>query len=75
MTDVKFFGPNNPYLTLTQDIVTCIDPLLSNDSVNKFPWKPMCSTIERPLLGNGSVNKPSQEQIGCVFCVVRAERL
>jgi hypothetical protein len=39
--------------------------LLGNDLVNTFPGKRMRETIGRPLLGNGSVNKPSQQYRGC----------
>jgi hypothetical protein len=35
-----------------------IDPLLGNDLVNTFPREPTRATIERLLLGNGSVNTP-----------------
>lgn len=48
---------------------------VSNDSVNTFPWKRTRATIWRPLLGKGSVNTPSQQYRGCVFCVVCAEEL
>jgi hypothetical protein len=37
-----------------------IDSLLGNDWVNIFQRKRTRSTIGRPLIGNGSVNKPSQ---------------
>jgi hypothetical protein len=43
-------------------ILWSTDPLLGNDLVNTFPWKRTCATIGSPLLGNGSVNKPSQQQ-------------
>jgi hypothetical protein len=39
-------------------ILLCRDPLLCNNSVNTFPWEPMCATIGHLLLGNGSVNTP-----------------
>jgi hypothetical protein len=45
--------------------------MLGNDSVNIFPWTRKRATIGRPLLGNGPVNKHSQQYRGCVFCVVR----
>jgi hypothetical protein len=51
------------------------NPLLGNDSVNTFPRKRASATIGRLLLDSGSVNKPSQQQRGSVFCVVRAEKL
>jgi hypothetical protein len=35
----------------------------------------MSATIGLPLLGNGLVNKFSEQQRGCVFCVIRAEGL
>jgi hypothetical protein len=40
-------------------ILTCIS-LLGNDSVNTFPPEPTRTTIERLLLGNGSVNTPKK---------------
>jgi hypothetical protein len=52
-----------------------INPLIGNDSVNIFPLEQTSTTIGHLLLGNGSVNKPSQQKIGCAFCVVRAEGL
>jgi hypothetical protein len=42
------------------------DQLLGNDSVNIFLWKRTRATIRRPLLGNGSVKKPSRQYRGCV---------
>jgi hypothetical protein len=35
-----------------------VDPLLGNDSVSTFLWEPTRATVERLLLGNGSVNTP-----------------
>jgi hypothetical protein len=35
-----------------------IDPLLSNDLINTFPWEPTRATIGRLLLSKGSVNTP-----------------
>jgi hypothetical protein len=63
---------------------------LSNGSVNTFPRKrtrsqqyksglfyvARAATVAvRPLLCNGVVNTPPQQQRGCVFCVARAEEL
>jgi hypothetical protein len=39
------------------------------------PAEELRATIERPLLGNGSINKSCQQQRGCVFCVIHAEGL
>jgi hypothetical protein len=52
-----------------------IDLLLGNDSKNTFPLKRTRATTGRPLVGNGSVNKPSQQERGCVFFVFCAEGL
>lgn len=49
--------------------------LLSNNSVNAFPRKHTGATIGRSLLGDGSVNNPSQQYRRCVFCMVRADGL
>jgi hypothetical protein len=37
-----------------------INPLLGKDSVNTSPRKNTGTSVGRPLLGNGLVNKPSQ---------------
>jgi hypothetical protein len=42
-------------------ILRRIDPLLGNDFGNIFPRKRRRATIGRPLLGNVSVNKSSQQ--------------
>jgi hypothetical protein len=53
-------------------IVTSI--LIARQRLGKhIPAKRTLATIGRPMLGNGSVNKPSQQQRSCVFCVVRAK--
>jgi hypothetical protein len=68
----------NATVSMTVDkeqILLRVYPLLVNDSVNTFLHKRERATIGRPLLGNGSVNKPSQRYRGCVFCVVRAKWL
>jgi hypothetical protein len=49
-----------------------IYPLLGSASINTFPRKSTRATIGRPLLGNGSINKPYEQYMGDVFCVVRA---
>jgi hypothetical protein len=43
------------------------DSLLGNDSTNTFPQKPTHATVGHRLLGNGSENKFSQQQRGCVL--------
>jgi hypothetical protein len=49
------------YFSLRSTLIFgCIHPLLGNDSVNIFPRK-RTRAIGRPLLGNGSVNKRSQQ--------------
>jgi hypothetical protein len=53
-------------------ILLRIDPLLGNDSVNIFPLKRRRATIRRPVLGTGSVSKPSLQLRGCVFSVFSA---
>jgi hypothetical protein len=55
-------------------------PLLGNDPVNTFPLKRV-TTIGPPLLSNISVKTLANNRVypllgsGCVFWVVRAERL
>jgi hypothetical protein len=58
-----------------QNILLRIDPLLGNDSVNTFQRTRTRATIGCPLLGNGSVTKPSQQQRDHILCVVPVEGL
>jgi hypothetical protein len=69
---LKNKAPGNE-ASLWNKIMWRIDPLLGNDSVNTFPREPTRATVGRLLLGNRSVNKPSQQQKGYVFCMVRTE--
>jgi hypothetical protein len=50
-------------MSLSQ-ILSCIDQLLDNDSVNMFHKEPT-RAIERLLVGNGSVNTPPQQKRLC----------